>query len=269
MDKGTGDDRSGFTLIELLAVVAIVALLIALLLPALQSARAAARQTECRNNLRQIGIGLNSYHAAKTSFPVGVDQWRLRNDTTTRQIAWSAHLLPYLDYQSLYDLLDLSTPFDSSRNEFGGSQIVSVYVCPVSTRGDQPVDGRGPTDYGGIYGERITSRNVPPKGILIAGKAISLRHVRDGASRTLIVAEDTRYGDGQWINGRNLFDQAFGINAAPPFENDIRSDHVGGAHGAMADASVHFLSDETDIEVVAALCTRSGRESAVHLMASQ
>lgn len=253
--------RTAFTLVELLVVIAIIGLLISLLLPAVQTARQAAWQTQCRNNLRQIGLGLTAYHAAKKTFPIGVVEPRLPRETTQRQLAWSVFILPYLEEQSLYESLDLTTPFDSPENQSAAAQVLSVYVCPVSQRGEELVQGRGPSDYGGIYGERITSRNDPPKGILIRDKAFALRHVRDGASHTLIVAEDTQFGDGQWINGRNLFDQAYEINAAPKFENDIRSDHAGGAHGVMADASVHFLANETDLFVLAALCTRAGREN--------
>ena len=258
-----GRGRSGFTLVELLVVIAIIGLLSALALPAIQSARGSAWQTHCKNNLRQIGLSLNAFHVANRSFPIGVQEWRKSRSKTERQLAWSAFLLPFLDEQALYESLDLSTPFDSKANERGAAQILSVYICPVSARGGELVDGRGPTDYGGIYGERITSRNKPPKGILI-NKTVSLRQVRDGASHTLIVAEDTRFGDGQWINGRNVFDQSCAINAAPKFENDIRSDHVGGAQGTMADGSVYFLSEEMDPFVVAAMCTRAGSEAKNH-----
>ena len=68
-----------------------------------------------------------------------------------------------------------------------------------------------------IYDRRFTSGEIP-----------------DGMPHTLIVAEDTGWSDGQWINGRNIFDQAFAINAAPKYENDIRSDHPGGAQGVLA-----------------------------------
>ena len=259
--------RTGLTLVELLMAMAIVSLLIGLLLPALQAARQSAWQTRCRNNLRQIGIALNAHHAAQSTFPAGVIEWRRPGDTQQRQLAWSAFLLPYLEEHNVYDILDLSTPFDSPENADGAAHVLSVYICPVSERGRQLVDGRGPIDYGGIYGERITSPNAPPKGILI-NQPISLRKVSDGASHTLIVAEDTRFGDGQWINGRNVFDQAFAINAAPDFENDIRSDHRGGAQGVMADGSAHFLSEEMDLLVLAALCTRAGREAQVRWVAT-
>ena len=66
--------------------------------------------------------------------------------------------------------------------------------------------------------------------------------------------------DGQWINAWNLFDQAFSINRAPSFENDIRSFHPQGANGLFADGSVSFLNQDIELELLAAICTRNGNE---------
>jgi hypothetical protein len=175
-------------------------------------------------------------------------------------LAWSVFLLPFIDEQPLFDSLDLETPFDSPRNARGAATILPVYVCPASVRGARQVQARGPCDYGGIYGERITSPNQPPKGTMLYDRPVALHDIVDGGSHTLIVAEDSRFPDGQWINGRNLFDQAFAINAAPAWENDIRSEHAGGAGGGLADGSVRFLAESVDVRVLAALCTRAGRE---------
>jgi prepilin-type processing-associated H-X9-DG protein len=82
----------------------------------------------------------------------------------------------------------------------------------------------------------------------------------DGASQTIIVGEDAGFPDGQWINGLNVFDQAFAINQAPSYENDLHSDHPGGAHALFADGSVHFLKNSLDVRTLAALCTRAGNE---------
>ena len=252
--------RHAWTLIELLVTIAVIGILIGLLLPAVQAAREAARRTECTNHLRQLGVGLHAYHNAHDSFPPGGIEWRAPGNSTRRQLAWSALILPWIGQRNLYARLDLQTPFDSPENADAAATILAVYLCPTRRDPIALIDGRGPCDYGGIYGERITGPNSPPKGTMIYDRAIRLADVTDGASQTLILAEDTAWPDGQWINGRNIFDQAFAINAAPRFENDIRSDHPGGANGLFVDSSVRFLAESTDLRPLAAICTRAGGE---------
>jgi prepilin-type processing-associated H-X9-DG protein len=96
--------------------------------------------------------------------------------------------------------------------------------------------------------------------MMVYEKAHAHRDIRDGSSNTIIVAEDSDFSDGQWINGLNIFDQAFAVNAAPEFENDIRSRHPQGANIALADGSAHFINDSIDLQILAALCTRDGGE---------
>ena len=98
--------RAGFTLIELLVVIAIIAVLIALLLPAVQQAREAARRSQCKNNLKQVGLALHNYHDTMLTFPIGA-----RVDNGGWGPSWWAGLLPYLDQSPLY-----------SKLQFGGSQ---------------------------------------------------------------------------------------------------------------------------------------------------
>src|SRR3954462_4179630 len=88
--------RVGFTLVELLVVIAIIGILIALLLPAVQSAREAARRTQCNNNLKQLGLALNSYHDANKYYPMG----SMLPDTNYGPSA-IVHLLPYVEQDSL------------------------------------------------------------------------------------------------------------------------------------------------------------------------
>lgn len=253
--------RRALTLVELLVVIAIIGTLVSLLMPAIQMVRESARRTACMNHQRQIGIALQAHHAAHQAFPVGTVEWRRSSDLSQRQLAWSVYLLPFLEQQNVFDQLDLNFAFDAPENAEGAAQIIPVFICPSSLRGTQRVRGRGPSDYGGIFGERITSRNDPPKGTLIHDRAIRFRDITDGSSNTLIVSEDTGWQDGQWIDGRNVFDQAFPINAAPPFENDIRSEHPAGAVGTFCDGSVRFLSQSIDPIPLAAICTRAGGET--------
>jgi prepilin-type N-terminal cleavage/methylation domain-containing protein len=252
--------RRGFTLVELLVVVAIVGLLIALLLPAVQAAREAARGISCGNNLRQIGVGLHAYHELHECFPPGGIERRSARYPQGRQLAWSVFLLPQLEQQSVYAMLDLSRGFDAPENAPGASQVIPTYLCPSVPRSGYLVQGRGACDYGGIYGQRITGPNSPPNGTMLYNRAIRVGEIRDGTAHTLIVSEDSGWQDGQWINALNVFDQAFPINRAPPFENDIRSNHPGGADGLLCDGSVRFLNERMDLSTLAAICTRDGGE---------
>lgn len=251
---------NAFTIIELLVVIATIGLLVSIMVPAIDAARESSRRTACANNLRQVGLALRLNHENEGHFPMGGVEWRPAGNHTKRQLAWSAFILPYLEQQATYDRLDLSRAFDDPVNQPAAATVVPTYVCPTSVRGTRLVEGRGPCDYGGIFGERIQGPNEPPKGILVFDRAYSDVDVRDGLSQTLIVGEDTEWSDGQWINGRNVFDQAFPINAAPRFENDLRSGHPGGAQAVLADAAVSFLAESMDVKVLAAMCTRNGHE---------
>src|ERR1700744_5583987 len=106
--------RRAFTLIELLVVIAIIAILIALLLPAVQQAREAARRTQCRNNLKQIGLAFHNYVDVNQVMPIG-HLWSAAGSNTTNHVAgggagwsWTAYLLPYLDGGNLYNSFNFS-----------------------------------------------------------------------------------------------------------------------------------------------------------------
>ena len=252
--------RPGFTLIELLVVIAIMAMLVGLLLPAVQRVREAAARTKCLNNLKQIALGLHNHLAARGTFPPGGVEWRPPGDTTKRQLAWSAFLLPFLEQDALYRRLDLSVPFDCPQNAPAAATVLPVYLCPAARRDNPISEGRGATDYGGLYGERITSPNNPPKGAMIYDRSFTVADIPDGTSTTIFVGEDTHGPGMQWINAANLFDQAFVINTAPAFENDLWSDHPGGVQVAFGDGSARFLRQTLELRTLAALCTRGGGE---------
>lgn len=257
--------RPAFTLVELLVVIGIIGMLVALLLPAVQAAREAARRASCLNNLRQMGIGLHSYHDALGTFPPGgIEPWTPLKPNG-RQLAWSVFLLPYVEQKPLYDRLDTSKAYDAPENSAAAATVLSIYVCPSVPGGKKLQSGRGPSRYGGIYGERISSPNSPPKGVMLYDRAISIAEISDGTSFTLAVSEDSDFTDGQWINARNVFDQAFAINKAPAFENDIRSKHPGGANALFCDGSARFLAETMDLKPLAAICTRALGEVVIGL----
>ncbi|WP_146399929.1 DUF1559 domain-containing protein [Planctomycetes bacterium CA13] len=248
-----------FTLVELLVVIAIIGVLVGLLLPAVQATREAARRMQCQNRLHQIGLGLHNYHAAFNRFPIGDLQPRPLWPNG-KEFAWSAFVLPQIEQTAVWERINFSVPYDDPINADVAASVIPTYICPSTPRSSNRLKDRGVTDYGGIYGERIVSRNDPPSGVMIHDRAIRFRDILDGTSTTIVVSEDAGFADGQWINGKNLFDQAFQINHAPKFENDMRSYHPQGVHGLFGDGAVRFLTDSMDLEVLASICTRAGKE---------
>jgi len=251
----------GMTLVELLVVVAVIAALIALLLPAAQAAREAGRRTACFNNLRNVGCALHGHLIARQQFPVGCLEWRAPGRPgKARCLAWSAAILPCLEEQNLHEQIDFGKPFDDPANAAAAATHVRLYVCPSADH-TIGVGLAGRTDYGGLSGERITSPNNPEKGVLIHDRGFAERAIPDGLSHTILVGECSRgaWPDGQWINGRNLFDQAYAVNW-PTWEDELRSQHPGGALALSGDGSVRLISDTLDVRILAAACTRAGGE---------
>lgn len=132
--------RLGFTLIELLVVIAIIAILIALLLPAVQQAREAARRTQCKNNLKQIGLSLHNYHDVYNRFPLpailhsnaGGSGGGIGGLMTTN--VWSLAILPFMDQANVYNAYDLNFSAWEPGNAPAGQTKLSNYLCPSTPR---------------------------------------------------------------------------------------------------------------------------------------
>ena len=167
---------TGFTLVELLVVIAIIGLLVALLLPAVQSAREAARRTSCTNNLRQIGAAVQLYHDHHTAFPPGgispgpccaVESYT----------SWTIQILPFLDQRNLYELYSQDEPNESLANRKVREHFVPSYSCPsdvLRSSASRPASGPGkdrvymPGSYRGVGGKSDGVSGwwdvVPPAG---------------------------------------------------------------------------------------------------------
>lgn len=134
--------KRGFTLIELLVVIAIIAILIALLLPAVQQAREAARRTQCKNNLKQIGLAIHNYHDVFNTFPPGfVSKFPptgSANSVERGMYSWGTSILPQLELNNIYTALNVgNTLLDQNLATAAGLQILQTplpaFRCPSDT----------------------------------------------------------------------------------------------------------------------------------------
>jgi prepilin-type N-terminal cleavage/methylation domain-containing protein len=138
---------SGFTLIELLVVIAIIAILIALLLPAVQQAREAARRTQCKNHLKQIGLALHNYESTHNTFPPGfvsipTSIWSGGANDGIQETGpgWGffTHVLPFIDQAPLYNTINFNVPITDPIHATQRRTIIASYRCPSDTW-DRPV----------------------------------------------------------------------------------------------------------------------------------
>ena len=201
----------GFTLVELLVVISILGVLIGLLLPAVQSAREAARRATCQNHLHQLGIALHGFHSTHECFPSGYSA--NPNNYTYPHWSWSSYILPYLEEGSAYKALGVES------QQFGGGAILApataetqrpmpLFTCPSdlgNVLNDQK-DLHGKSNYRGVMGSvEMLSMDYPTamsaNGVIFLNSNISTGKITDGASQTLIVGECTLSGLNPSHNG--------------------------------------------------------------------
>ncbi|MFM8405679.1 MAG: DUF1559 domain-containing protein [Pirellulaceae bacterium] len=255
-----GVQRRAATLVELLVTLGVIGMLTGLLLPAVQMARESARRMQCEHHLHQIGLGLMTYHDHHRKLPPGCLEWRpFRGPVHRKNLAWSAFLLPFIDQPSLHQSIRFDLPFDHQANRSARMTTLAIYRCPSVP--SKPKD-EGFSDYGGLYGQRISARNATDNGCLVYDQAFDFADLIDGLNDTMLVSEDSEGPDSQWINGSNVFEQSGGVNDPRAWrgDNEIRSRHPGGAVAVFGSANVRFLSNSISRDVLAAWITRAGGE---------
>ncbi|MEZ6125170.1 MAG: DUF1559 domain-containing protein [Planctomycetaceae bacterium] len=262
-------NRKAFTLIELLVVIAIIAILIALLLPAVQQAREAARRTQCKNNLKQLGLAMHNYHDVYQTFPPGfVNTQKCAVAVSSDRWGTCTFLLPYIDQAPLYNTLnpDGGCNMPAANAAIGGGTPLQdpypAFICPSDTGANVNAYYKGYSKSNYVVSEQVGT----------ADSKVGIRDITDGTSNTLLFAERAlkrepagkRY-TGAIIWGRttvsdagNKFRVNFPINTYNPTTsnggNSVAGDggcvrhqasslHEGGAQFLMCDGAVRFISE--------------------------
>lgn len=266
----------GFTLIELLVVIAIIAVLVALLLPAVQQAREAARRTQCKNNLKQIGLAVHNYHDQHRVLPDGGNDdgsgWPCSaccSANNRGEWNWMYQIMPQIDQASLAAVTTDSTVYVTP---------VTSYFCPTRRRpGIYGTSAK--SDYAGNAGDGMTNYN----GAIIrrsCKQSIDFASFNDGTSNTLLIGEKQTNvknfggsgGDNEpYVNSGWDQDEirwgASGNNpqsdmdhpAEPPtyWSGRFGSSHTGAFNAVMVDGSVRSISYNVDYETFRRVCVRN------------
>lgn len=287
--------RFAFTLVELLVVIAIIGILVSLLLPAVQSAREAARRMQCSNHLKQLSLACLNHESALRILPDGGEQYwseRTKHDgvphvAPLQNWGWEYQILAYVEDGSIWSLAD-----DAQVK----GKVITILFCP-GRRAPQFIEGRGLTCYAGNAGSDMTGNNGwgmlgngldgvivrRPNGAVDRSVSVELsRHLTDGTSKTLLAGEkclnlgllgqsqtddDSGYWDGwdwdivRWGHlqpSRDWNNPSTGVahSGNVPLHGAFGGPHPGGFNAAIADGSVRTVSFSIDAQVFRMFCSR-------------
>ena len=284
----------GFTLIELLVVIAIIAILIALLLPAVQQAREAARRSQCKNNLKQLGIALHNYHERVNCFPPGyLSRVSAAGSDLGAGWGWGAFLLNDLEQKPLYKSINFNKDVGDPTNATPRTRFLPVFFCPsdqqltrftVKDAAGNTLGDLAQANYVGVNGNGGVSDNAATNdGAFLENRCMRHSDFRDGLSSTLFIGERCSSMSyvtwaGAMTNGTvpSLRDPTAVESASalvlghcgPHLPNNpdvtdadaLASSHSKIAHFLCGDGSVHVITSNISIQVYDAFATRSGRE---------
>jgi len=289
----------GFTLVELLVVIGVICVLIALLLPAVQQVREAARRTQCRNNLKQIGLALHNYSAISRVLPpsstsrIDLGVWS-PNPTQYALHSWAGMLLPFVELQTIVLQVNYDVSALDPLNKKAAAQIIAVYRCPSYTGTDysnsafyQPFSTQyAIRNYAAMGATTVGKLYLHPDGVFYAMSSTRIADIKDGTSNTIFITETREPDAAVWIDGgtgslaahpydpTNPPDYALpqvGINYTPYFTPvdgqgincawGPSSMHPGGVLHLFGDGSVHFIAPNIQPTVYDALVTPDGQET--------
>ncbi len=246
--------RKAFTLVELLVVIAIIGILIALLLPAVQSAREAARRLQCTNNLKQIALAMHSYHTAVGSLPQGCllepgDTGRL-GGTWYDDCTWVYRMGPYIEQQGWFDAFDFTKSCSHPDNISARKQRISLFECPsdggIENQWDDPRWSRMRYNYAVNWGNTSTAQQATRGNQTFGGAPFTFKKpkkfsdIRDGLANTLMLSEvitakgsgwDGSIGDCTLCRGGQGFETWTGPNSTLPDEVDETAPRDSGSYG--------------------------------------
>jgi prepilin-type N-terminal cleavage/methylation domain-containing protein/prepilin-type processing-associated H-X9-DG protein len=204
------DATEGFTLVELLVVIAVIGVLVGLLLPAVQAAREASRRNHCANNLKQIGLALQSYHSSHETFPPSAPLLNVKDNPS---ISWRVLILKELEESALYD--QIKPQLTGGASDWSAqTQVVDPYLCPSAPRAPAGTDILVMSHYAGVAGagtKSLTLEHTACGDIFLDGflvpedkrlglRPTTIRKITDGTSKTLAIGERT-YLFGDWMTG--------------------------------------------------------------------
>jgi prepilin-type N-terminal cleavage/methylation domain-containing protein/prepilin-type processing-associated H-X9-DG protein len=274
--------RRAFTLIELLVVIAIIAVLIGLLLPAVQKVRESAANSQCKNNLHQIGVACHAYHDLNRCLPPGYLANVPYSDGATDTApgwGWAAFLLPQLEQDNLYRQLKFSQPV---QNAPAIQSFVKVYLCPsdlpptsaftLTDAAGTNIAAAAPSSYAATVGPDASDVADPTGlGVFYRNSRTKFSDIKDGTSQTVMIGERAWTDSmGIWAGApsgavlrpgpRNLWQSATApapclvlahnnwINITSDADgglDDFSSCHSNGVNLLFADGSIHFLRSIT------------------------
>lgn len=268
-----GKARGGFTLVELLVVIAIIGILIGLLLPAVQAAREAARRASCSNNLMQLGLALHHFEFGMGHLPSGVinPDGPIRNEETGQHVSWTVQILPFIEEHAAFNRFSIEEGAYSAANLPVRQHEVPIFRCPSSPF---HLDNVSSSNYAGCHNDLETAIDEDNNGLLYLNSQVHFSEILDGTTYTILIGEavldDKDLG---WVSGtratiRNT--EVFEMPDLLPSEpvasqkstqiGGFGSHHVGGAMFTLADGSVRYLSQNTDINVFRHLGNRADGE---------